>query len=133
MTQYRIDLAALVLRVGLGAMYLAHGLTKLLVFTPAGTAGYFESLGFPGIVGYLTIVFEIGGGLFLLLGILTPLIALLAVIQMIVITFIHSPNGFSFGNNGGGWEYPAFMALTALALLLLGGGRFSVMKLLKKH
>ncbi|WP_392553512.1 DoxX family protein [Orbus wheelerorum] len=132
MTQYRIDLAALMLRIGLGAMYLAHGLTKLLIFTPAGTASYFESLGIPGIIGYLTIIFEIGGGLFLLLGILTQLIALLAVIQMIVISFIHSPNGFSFSNTGGGWEYPAFMALTALALLLLGGGRFSVLRLAKK-
>lgn len=132
MTQYRIDLAALVLRIGLGAMYLAHGLTKLLVFTPAGTAGYFESLGLPGIVGYLTILFEIGGGLFLLLGVLTRLIALLAVIQMIVITYIHSPNGWSFANSGGGWEYPAFMALAALALLLLGTGRFSVMGLFRR-
>ncbi|WP_392561913.1 DoxX family protein [Orbus sturtevantii] len=131
MTQYRIDLAALVLRIALGAMYLAHGLTKLLVFTPAGTAGYFESLGFPGIIGYLTIIFEIGGGLLLLLGVFSQLIALLAVIQMVVISYIHSPNGWSFGNAGGGWEYPAFMALTALALLLLGGGRFSIMKLFR--
>lgn len=132
MKQYRTDLAALTLRVALGIMFLAHGFTKLFVFTPAGTAQYFESLGFPGFVGYLTILFEIGGGLFLLLGILVELFALLTVIQMIVITYVHSPNGWSFTNQGGGWEYPAFMALTALALLLLGGGRFSVMKLIKK-
>lgn len=132
MQQYRIDLAALTLRVVLGIMFLAHGLTKLLVFTPAGTAQYFESLGFPPIMGYLTILFEIGGGLFLLLGILSQLIAILAVIQMIVISFVHSPNGWSFTNPGGGWEYPAFMALTALALVFLGGGQFSILKLIKK-
>lgn len=52
MKQYRIDLASLILRITLGVMFLAHGFTKLVVFTPAGTAQYFESLGFPGFVGY---------------------------------------------------------------------------------
>lgn len=132
MKQYNIDLAALSLRAALGIMFLAHGFTKLFVFTPAGTAAYFESLGFPAFMGYLTILFEIGGGLFLLLGILTQLVAILTVIQMIVITYIHSANGWSFSNTGGGWEYPAFMALTALALVFLGNGRFSILKLIKR-
>lgn len=132
MKQYNIDLASLALRVALGVMFLAHGFTKLLVFTPTGTAAYFESLGFPGVVGYATILFEIGGGLLLLLGIWVRAISFLTVIQMIVITFIHSGNGWSFGNSGGGWEYPAFMALTALALALLGSGRFTVLHIIKK-
>lgn len=127
MKQYPVDLAALFLRIALGVMFLAHGLTKLLVFTPAGTAQFFISLGFPGFVGYLTILFEIGGGILLLLGILTRLIATLAVIQMIVISFIHSTNGWSFNNAGGGWEYPAFMAIAALSLALLGCGKFSLL------
>ena len=42
-----VDLAALVLRVSTGALFLAHAGLKLFVFTPAGTAGFFESLGFP--------------------------------------------------------------------------------------
>ncbi|RKS87653.1 putative oxidoreductase [Orbus hercynius] len=132
MKEYQIDLAALTLRAALGIMFLAHGFTKLLVFTPAGTAAYFESLGFPAVMAYLTILFEIGGGLLLLLGIFTQLIAMLTVIQMIVISYIHADNGWSFSNTGGGWEYPAFMALTALALVLLGNGRFSILKLIHK-
>ncbi|MDF7669728.1 DoxX family protein [Orbaceae bacterium ESL0721] len=120
------DFTALLLRLGLGIMYLAHGLTKLFVFTPAGTAHFFESLGFPGFVGYLTILFEIGGGLLLILGLLTRLIAFLAFIQMIVITYVHFHNGWSFSNAGGGWEYPAFMAVVALSLALLGSGRFGL-------
>ncbi|MCO6537255.1 MAG: DoxX family protein [Gilliamella sp.] len=127
MKQYQTDLASLMLRIALGIMFLAHGFTKLIVFTPSGTAQYFQSLGFPWFIGYLAIMFEIGGGLLLLLGILTRIVSLLAVIQMIVITFIHSVNGWSFSNAGGGWEYPAFMALTALSLVLLGSGRFSVL------
>lgn len=127
MKQYQNDFAALLLRIGLGVMYLAHGLTKLLVFTPAGTAHFFESLGFPGFVGYITILFEIGSGLFLLLGILTRLMAILSTIQMLVITDVHFGNGWSFTNAGGGWEYPAFMAVAALSLALLGSGRFSLL------
>lgn len=128
MKQYQTDLASLILRIALGVMFLAHGLTKLLVFTPAGTAQFFESLGFPGVVGYLTIVFEIGAGTLLLLGILTRIISLFAFIQMVVISFIHSVNGWTFSNTGGGWEYPAFMALTAVSLALFGSGRLSVFR-----
>lgn len=128
MKQYQTDLASLILRIALGVMFLAHGSTKLLVFTPAGTAQFFESLGFPGVVGYLTIVFEIGAGTLLLLGILTRIISLFAFIQMVVISFIHSVNGWTFSNTGGGWEYPAFMALTAVSLALLGSGRLSVFR-----
>ncbi|WP_392565898.1 DoxX family protein [Utexia brackfieldae] len=126
MKNNQIDFAALALRIALGVMFVAHGLTKLFVFTPAGTAAYFALLGLPAIVAYGTIAFEIIGGAFLIFGLFTRIIALLTVIQMIVIALVHSANGWSFGNPGGGWEYPAFMALTALALFFIGAGKFSV-------
>ncbi|MCF5428082.1 DoxX family protein, partial [Pseudomonas syringae] len=50
--------AAFVLRLALGLMFIAHGLTKVLVFTPAGTAGFFESIGFPGFLAYPVMAFE---------------------------------------------------------------------------
>ncbi|HXK56458.1 MAG TPA: DoxX family membrane protein, partial [Gammaproteobacteria bacterium] len=40
--------AALLLRTALGTMFVAHGLLKILVFTPAGTVAFFSSLGVPG-------------------------------------------------------------------------------------
>ena len=133
MKQYQYDLAALILRITIGIMFLAHGLTKLLVFTPAGTAQFFASLGLPEFLAYLTIVFEIGGGICLVLGILVQIISWLTFLQMIVISFIHSSNGWSFGNAGGGWEYPAFMSLTALSLALIGSGRFTVLARIKNQ
>ena len=51
--------AALVLRGTTGLLFLTHGLTKLFVFTPAGTAGFFESLGLPGWLGIVTMILEI--------------------------------------------------------------------------
>ena len=133
MKQYQYDLAALILRITIGIMFLAHGLTKLLVFTPAGTAQFFASLGLPEFLAYLTIVFEIGGGICLVLGILVQIISWLTFLQMIVISFIHSSNGWSFGNAGGGWEYPAFMSLTALSLALIGSGKFTVLARIKNQ
>ena len=61
MTTRSTDYAALLLRVSLGVMFLAHGLLKILVFTPAGTVGYFASLGIPALFAWLTMAAEVGG------------------------------------------------------------------------
>lgn len=118
--------AALVLRVALGVMFLAHGLTKLLVFTPAGTAGFFESVGFPGFLAYPVIAFEIVGGALLLLGVYARWIAAIAVVQLFGASTVHFGNGWGFTNPNGGWEYPIFLTLAALALALLGDGPFAL-------
>ena len=62
------DYAALLLRLTSGVLFIAHGLMKVFVFTIPGTVGYFESIGLPGFVAYLTILAEVGGGLALLAG-----------------------------------------------------------------
>ncbi|WP_395608080.1 DoxX family protein [Pseudomonas sp. B22129] len=118
--------AALVLRLILGAMFLAHGLTKLLVFTPAGTAGFFQSVGFPGFLAYPVIAFEIAAGVLLVLGVYARWVAALAAVQLLVASTVHFANGWSFTNANGGWEYPVFLAFTALALALLGDGAWAL-------
>ncbi len=118
--------AALVLRLALGAMFLAHGFTKLLVFTPAGTAGFFASVGFPGWLAYPVIAFEILGGAALLLGVYARWIAALAFFQLLGASSVHFGNGWSFTNPNGGWEYPVFLALAALALALIGDGALAL-------
>lgn len=124
-----VDIAALILRLSTGGLFLTHGLTKLLVFTPAGTAGYFTSLGLPGALGYLTMAIEILGGLALILGIATRWVSLvLAPVLLGAAWFGHVSNGFAFNNTGGGWEYPVFWAVVMIALFFLDGGRFSVSK-----
>ena len=50
--------AALLLRVSLGTMFIAHALLKYFVFTLPGTAQFFESLGLPGALGYATFAAE---------------------------------------------------------------------------
>ena len=118
--------AAFVLRLALGIMFIAHGLTKVFVFSPAGTAGFFESVGFPGFLAYPVIAFEVIGGVLLVLGVYTRWIAALAVVQLFMAATVHFGNGWSFTNANGGWEYPIYLSATALVVALLGDGRFAM-------
>ncbi len=121
------DLAAALLRVTNGGLFLAHGLLKVFVFTIPGTVGYFESLGLPGFFAYLTILAEIGGGLALLAGFRVRIVApILALVLLGAGYFGHFGNGFFFSNANGGWEYPAFWAIVMVAQTLLGAGAFAL-------
>jgi putative oxidoreductase len=118
--------AALLLRISLGMMFLAHGLLlKVMIFGLDGTVGYFQSLGFPGSFAYLVILGEIGGGLALILGFHTRAIAVLLLPIMIGATLQHVGNGWMFAGKGGGWEFPVFWTLTLIVQALLGDGAFA--------
>lgn len=120
------DYAALLLRVSMGAMFIAHGLIlKVLTYTPAGTAQYFESIGYPGFTAYVVIAAEIGGGLAMIAGVKVRLVSLAFLPLMIGATLQHVPNGWMFGFEGGGYEFPAFWTAMLLVQALLGNGAFS--------
>ena len=118
----RIDAAAILLRTALGVMFIAHSLQKYLIFTLPGTAKFFESLGLPGPLAYVIFALELVGGVMLVLGIKTRWVAAVLAVELIGATWPHLANGWMFTAKGGGWEYPAFLALTAIALALLGNG-----------
>lgn len=119
--------AALVLRVALGALFLAHAGLKLFVFTPAGTAQFFGSLGLPSALAYLVILAEVVGGVALIVGFHTRWAAL-ALVPILVgaIVTVHGPAGFFFSNPKGGWEFLAFWIVALLAQALLGDGAYAV-------
>lgn len=115
--------AILALRVTTGALFLVHGLIKLFVFTPAGTAAYFESIGLPGALGYLTMLVEIAGGLALILGIKARIVsAALVPVLLGAAWFGHGVFGFNWSNPNGGWEYPVMWAVVQASLAALGDG-----------
>ncbi|RKF12345.1 DoxX family protein [Roseovarius spongiae] len=121
------DLAATILRVALGILFIAHGWLKLVIFTPAGTAAFFESLGFPGALAYLVMAAELAGGVALILGVWTRWVSLALV--PVLLGSIYAPHGaagFFFSNEGGGWEYPAFWAITLVVQALLGDGAYAL-------
>jgi putative oxidoreductase len=119
--------AAALLRLALGVMFLAHGLLKLLVFTPSGTAGFFGSLGLPSVLGPVTLAAEIAGGLLLLVGFKTHIVSL-ALLPILVgsIVFVHGANGWGFSNQGGGYEYPLFLIAASLVQALIGDGAYAI-------
>ena len=122
------QIATTLLRVTSGSMLLVHGLTKLLVFTPAGTAVFFESIGFPGFLAYPVMAGEIVLGLAMILGVYSRLAALAALPIMVGAIIPHASAGFSFSNPGGGWEYPVFWSLVLIVQALLGDGALAMRK-----
>jgi putative oxidoreductase len=121
--------AALILRVSLGALFIAHGLLKWMVFTLPGAAGFFESLGLPGWGAYAVTFVELAGGIALIAGFHARYVAL-ALVPILIgsIVLVHGGNGWQFGNQGGGWEFPAFWTVALLAQFLLGDGAFAVVR-----
>jgi len=121
-TERRIDTAAVLLRTGLGAMFIAHALLKYFVFTLPGNAQFFASLGLPGAVGYVVFAAELVGGALLVAGFFTRYVAFALIPILLGATWAHSGNGWVFTSANGGWEYPAFLTLAAVVVGLLGDG-----------
>jgi len=126
--------AALILRLALGLMFVAHALLKILVFTPAGTVGFFASLGVPGWFAWPVMAGELVGGVLLVAGIRTRAVAL-ALVPVLVgsIVLVHGANGWLYTNEHGGWEYSAFLTMASLAQALLGDGAWSAAALFRRR
>jgi putative oxidoreductase len=117
---------ALSLRIALGVMFIAHAYLKLAVFTPAGFAGFLGQLGLPTVLAWPIILAELIGGLAILAGFYGRQVSLLLLPVLLGALMVHAPNGWLFNAPNGGWEYPAFMALTALAHGLIGDGALAL-------
>jgi len=119
--------AALILRVSMGIMFLAHAYLKMFVFGIAGASKFFASLGLPDWFVFPILALEIIGGLALIAGVLVRWIAIPLFIELIAtIVLVHGANGWLASAKGGGWEFPAFWAAGMAALALLGDGPFAL-------
>ena len=128
--EHAVDLSLLIFRVALGAVFLAHGWNHIFGGGKiAGTGRWFESLGMrPGVLhAWTASLTELGSGILLLLGLLTPL-ACAGVVGTMLVAWItnHRKNGFFIFRPGEGYEYVMTLTLTAIALAGLGGGGWSV-------
>ena len=118
--------AALILRVALGIMFIAHGLMKVFVFTLPGTAQFFASVGFPGWTAYPVTGHEIVGGLLLVLGLYSRVVAAALIPVLVGAATAHLGNGWVFSAPNGGWEYPVLLVVIAAVVALLGDGAYAL-------
>lgn len=121
------DYGALLLRISLGIMYLAHGVVlKWWTFTLAGTAQFFATLGLPPALAYVVFAAETVGGVALILGIQTRWVALALTPVLLGALWVHAGNGWVFSAANGGWEYPLYLIVLSIAQALLGDGAFAL-------
>lgn len=132
-----VDLCALLLRIALAITMFAHGWNHAFGGGKlAGTARWFESIGIrPGrLHATLATLTELGVAPLLVLGLLTPLAAAGVVGTMVVaLVANHLKNGYFIFRPGEGYEYVLYLILTALALGALGGGGWSLDKVIAEH
>ena len=121
------DTGKLVLRLALGIMILLHGIAKVMGGIDP-IVGMVEKAGLPGAVGYLVYVGEVLAPILVIVGFLTRPAALVIAINMIVaVGLAHGAQLFQLGKQGG-WalELQGMFLFTALAIAMLGAGRFAV-------
>ena len=117
---------ALLLRLSLGALFLAHGLLKVFVFTLPGTVKFFASLGYPAALAYAVVGLEIVGGLLLLTGLFTRAVSVALIPILIGALLVHLSNGWLFSAANGGWEFPALWIVLLIVQALLGPGAYAL-------
>ncbi|HYA26732.1 MAG TPA: DoxX family protein [Thermodesulfovibrionales bacterium] len=136
------DTAALVLRVLLAIVFFPHGAQKVLGwFGGPGFSGTMDAftvkMGIPAFLALLAILAESAGSIGLLTGFFTRIAAFGIFCNMVVaVATVHFKNGFFmnwFGNQKGeGFEYHLLVIAISIALIIKGGGRWSVDGLLAK-
>jgi putative oxidoreductase len=137
------DSAGLILRVLLGIVFFPHGAQKLLGWFGghgfSGTMGFFtENMGIPAVFAFLAIMAESLGSVALLTGFMTRIAALgIGTVMVVAVLTVHLPYGFFmnwFGNQKGeGFEFHLLAIAIAIALIIKGGGKWSIDRLLSKE
>lgn len=120
------DIGALVLRLALGVMFIAHAALKVFVFTLPGTAAFFSAQGFPAWTAYPVVAAEFLAGVALILGVQVRPVALLTLPILLGALAVHLPNGWVFSAPNGGWEYPAFLLIAVIVQALVGEGAYAL-------
>lgn len=117
------DLGLLILRIGLGIVFISHGWMKI-----RNPSQWAQNMGLAPIFGILVSIGEFFGGLGILFGFLTqiaaigPLLVMLGALRYHI--FVWKQQFINLEN--GSWEYPFFLAVAALAIALLGAGEYSI-------
>lgn len=118
------NVALLMLRLILGAVFIYHGWSK--VSNIAGTAQFFAGLGLGNIaLVYLAAYGEFLGGILMILGLWVRFVApVLVIIMAVAIQTVHITKGFNI--MAGGYEYALTLLVVAASVGMLGAGKYSL-------
>jgi putative oxidoreductase len=122
----QVNAALLIVRIASALVFLYHGSAILFgAFGGPGPQGFSAFIHMPVVVGYLVGLAQFAGGLAMLSGVLTRVGAACIIVVMLgAIFLVHLPHGFDLGK--GGAEYALTQLLIATALLITGGGAYSL-------
>jgi putative oxidoreductase len=123
-----VDLPSLILRLAIGTLFIIHGYPKLTAAQRTQGGAWMKSMGMPAAMIPFGGVVEFFGGLALILGILTPIVAALSALWMLSTTWLVTTKAKK--KYVGGYEIDITLLLAALALALLGSGIYSIDHLL---
>ena len=134
MSEIAVDLSSLILRLALGAIMISHGIPKIKKREVLGKK-WNDHYGVPKATIWLTGIFQIVGGLALLVGLFTSLTALVLNLDMLAALFIcifnsHHREPFNSVSPEKGWDVNLLLVASLAAVMLLGGGDWSVDALL---
>lgn len=121
------DIALLIFRAVLGVVFVAHGFERMFITGIVETTGQFSALGIPQpkLSAYVVSAAELFGGAFLVIGLLTTLMAgALALLMLAATYFVHLTEGFFIHNNG--MEYTIVLMVSLLMIVVFGSGRASL-------
>jgi len=124
---------AMVLRLALGTMWIAHALLKWFVFTLPGFALWLESQGLPGFMAWPIFILELIGGVLILAGFYGRYLSIILIPILFIASWVHFGNGWAHTSPAGGWEYPVFLIFTSIAYAFIGEGRFALRTKLNGH
>ncbi len=129
-----LPIAATLVRIVVGIMFLMHVSTKFKMGAGAVSANVFAKNGLePALMWtYVVMFIELVGGVFLIIGLFTRFVAAVLAIEMLVaLLFVHLPKGYAAG--GGGYEYVLLIGAVCFAIAMRGGGPYSVDRFIGKE
>ena len=134
MSEIAVDLATLILRLSLGVIMISHGIPKIKKREVLGKK-WNDHYGVPKATIWLTGILQIVGGLALLVGLFTSLTSLILTLDMLAALFIcifnsHHREPFNSVTPVKGWDVNLLMVGALVAVMLLGGGKWSLDALL---